>query len=129
MARRTSSSDIRDRSRTMWLGGMIAFALLVAPVVAVARDFPARPVRIVVPQTPGGVTDVIARAVAQRLADMWGEPVIVENKPGANYQIGASFVARSEPDGYTLLVMSEAFTINPLLSTKPAYDPVKDFAP
>src|SRR5262245_59536518 len=113
----------------MWLRLMLALGLLgVSAATAAAQDFPTRQVRIVVPQSPGGVTDVIARAVAQRLSEMWGQPVVVENKPGANYQIGATFVAKAEPDGYTLLVMSEAFTINPLLNAKLSYDP-KDFAP
>jgi tripartite-type tricarboxylate transporter receptor subunit TctC len=112
-----------------WLHALTAMTLLTLPVAAAAQDFPTRQVRIVVPQSPGGVTDVIARAVGQRLSDMWGQPVIVENKAGANYQIGANFVAKAEPDGYTLLVMSEAFSINPLLSAKLPYDPVKDFAP
>src|SRR5499426_3872330 len=116
--------------RIMWLRLMLALGLLgVSAATAAAQDFPTRQVRIVVPQSPGGVTDVIARAVAQRLAEIWGQPVIVENKAGANYQIGANFVAKAEPDGYTLLVMSEAFSINPLLSAKLPYDPVKDFAP
>jgi tripartite-type tricarboxylate transporter receptor subunit TctC len=95
---------------------------------AAAEEYPSRPVRIVVPQSAGGVTDVIARAVAQRLSDAWGQPVVVENKAGANYQIGATSVAKAEPDGYMLLVMSEAFVINPLLSSKLSYDP-KDFSP
>jgi len=111
-----------------WLRVPTALAFFALPAVADAQDFPTRPVRVVVPQSPGGVTDVIARAVAQRLSEMWGQPVVVENKPGANYQIGATFVAKAEPDGYTLLVMSEAFTINPLLNAKLSYDP-KDFAP
>src|SRR5215475_5470006 len=108
-----------------WLYAASAVAVLALPVGAAAQDFPTRQVRIVVPQSPGGVTDVIARAVAQRLSDLWGQPVIVENKAGANYQIGANFVAKAEPDGYTLLVMSEAFSINPLLSARLPYDPVK----
>ena len=112
-----------------WLHALTAVALVSSAVAAAAQDFPSRQVRIVVPQSPGGVTDVIARAVAQRLSETWGQPVIVENKAGANYQIGANFVAKAEPDGYTLLVMSEAFAINPLLSAKLPYDPVKDFAP
>jgi len=118
-----------SQSMKRWLGALSAAAVLSLPLAAMAQDFPARQVRIVVPQSPGGVTDVIARAVAQRLSEMWGQPVIVENKAGANYQIGANFVAKAEPDGYTLLVMSEAFSINPLLSAKLPYDPVKDFAP
>src|SRR5262249_38609783 len=100
----------------------------VPAATAAAQDFPTRQVRIVVPQSPGGVTDVVARALAQRLAEIWGQPVIVENKAGANYQIGAAAVAKAEPDGYTLLVMSEAFVITPLMSSKQSFEP-KDFAP
>lgn len=113
----------------MSLRGLTVIALLMSSIAAAATDFPTRQIRIVVPQTPGGVTDVIARSLAQRLAETWGQPVIVENKPGANYQIGAALVAKAEPDGTTLLVMSEAFVINPLLTARLAYDPVKDFAP
>jgi tripartite-type tricarboxylate transporter receptor subunit TctC len=111
------------------LHALMVVAMVCSGATAAAQDFPTRQVRIVVPQSPGGVTDVIARAVAQRLSDTWGQPVIVENKAGANYQIGANFVAKAEPDGTTLLVMSEAFSINPLLSAKLPYDPVKDLAP
>ena len=111
----------------MWLRIGLVLGLLGCSAAA-AQDYPSRQVRIVVPQSPGGVTDVIARAVAQRLAEIWGQPVIVENKAGANYQIGAAAVAKAEPDGYTLLVMSEGFVITPLISTKQSFDP-KDFAP
>jgi len=113
----------------MWLRILLAFGLLGASAaVAAAQDYPVRQVRIVVPQSPGGVTDVVARALAQRLAEIWGQPVIVENKAGANYQIGAAAVAKAEPDGYTLLVMSEGFVITPLMSSKQSFEP-KDFAP
>jgi tripartite-type tricarboxylate transporter receptor subunit TctC len=118
---------------TAWLRILVALGLIGGPAAgwsaAAAQDFPVRQVRVVVPQSPGGVTDVIARAVAQRLAEAWGQTVVVENKAGANYQIGAAFVAKAEPDGYTLLVMSEAFAINPLLSSKLPFDSARDFAP
>src|SRR5262249_7305613 len=108
---------------------LLALGLLGWSVAAAAaQDYPVRQGGVVVPQAPGGVTGVIARAVAQRLAEIWGQPVIVENKAGANYQIGATAVAKAEPDGYTLLVMSEGFVITPLMSTKQSFDP-KDFAP
>jgi tripartite-type tricarboxylate transporter receptor subunit TctC len=114
---------------TIWRA-IVALALLwLGAAEVTAQTYPSRTVRIVVPQSAGGVTDVIARAVAQRLAEVWGQQVIVENKPGANYQIGTAHVAKAEPDGYTLLVTSEAFTINPLLSANLSYDPVKDLAP
>jgi tripartite-type tricarboxylate transporter receptor subunit TctC len=84
----------------------------------------------VVPVAPGGVNDIIARAVAQRLSERLGQPVVVENKPGATYQVAAEFVARSAGDGYTLLVSPEAtFVINPYVFAKLPYDSVKDFVP
>src|SRR5262245_13982893 len=115
---------------TAWSRMMLVLAACAwsAAAPATAQDYPTRQVRVVVPQSPGGVTDVIARAVAQRLAEIWGQTVVVENKAGANYQIGAAAVARAEPDGYTLLVMSEGFVITPLISSKQSFDP-KDFAP
>src|SRR4051794_7272035 len=73
-----------------------------------AQTYPARPVRVVVPLPAGGATDVIARAVGVRLADMWGQQVVIENKGGANTQIGAEAVAKAAPDGLTLLATSEA---------------------
>jgi len=112
-----------------WLRVIVALGLLGMSAANAADPYPSRMVRMVVPQSAGGVTDVIARAVAQRLAEVWNQQVIVENKPGANYQIGTAAVAKAEPDGYTLLVTSEAYTINPLLSANLSYDPVKDLAP
>ncbi len=79
---------------------------------------------------PGGVTDILARTLGQRLSKIWGQQVLVENKPGASNQIGAAFVANSVPDGYTMLVSPEAtFVVNPWLYSKLSYDPVKDFVP
>jgi tripartite-type tricarboxylate transporter receptor subunit TctC len=95
-----------------------------------AQPYPARAITLIVPAAPGGVTDVIARGLGQRLSQSLGQPVVVENKPGASNQIAAEFVARSAPDGYTLLVSPEAtFVINPYLFAKLHYDPVKDFVP
>ena len=95
-----------------------------------AESYPARPIYIVVPSAPGGVTDLLARSLAVRLTQAWGQQVIIENKPGANNQIGAEFVAKAAPDGYTLLVAPETtFVVNPTLYGKLLYDPDKDFAP
>jgi len=92
--------------------------------------WPARPVRIVVPYAPGGGVDVIARALAERLGQKWGRPVIVENKLGAASIIGADAVAKAAPDGHTLLVTSEStITSNPFLYEKLPYDAVRDLAP
>jgi tripartite-type tricarboxylate transporter receptor subunit TctC len=97
---------------------------------AQAQTYPAKPVTIVVTLAAGGAADVIARALAQRLSEEWGQPVLVENKGGANNQVGTTAVARSAPDGYTLLLTPEhTFTVNPYLYRKLSYDPAKDFIP
>ena len=95
-----------------------------------AQAYPTKPVTIVVTLAAGGAADVIARALAQRLTEEWGQPVLVENKGGANNQVGTTAVARSAPDGYTLLLTPEhTFTVNPYLYRKLSYDPAKDFIP
>ena len=112
--------------------GAVSSALaLMAPAVAQsdARDFPTRPIRIVVPFPAGGPADIISRVVAQRLSERWAQAVVVENRPGANTAIGAQAVARAAPDGHTLLAgMDTTLVMNPLLAANLPYD-VKDFAP
>ena len=98
-------------------------------VTAQAQGYPAKPVRVVVPLPAGGATDVITRAVTQRLAETWGQQIVIENKGGANTQIGAEAVAKAAPDGYTLLATSEAtLAVNPFLYRKLAYE-AKDLIP
>ena len=95
-----------------------------------AQDYPSRPIKLVVAFTAGGTTDFVARLLAERLKASLGQPVIVENRPGANGAIGAEYVAKSEPDGYTLFFTTVgAVAINPAIRSNLAYDPVKDFAP
>ena len=94
-----------------------------------AQQFPVRPVKIVVGFTPGGGVDINARLLASKLGDILGQPVIVENKPGAGTNIAADFVAKSAPDGYTLFFNSPAVAINMSLYKNPGYDALKDFAP
>ena len=95
-----------------------------------AASYPAKPIRIVVPFAPGGTSDVLSRAIGQKLNALWGQPVVVENKPGAGGNIGAEQVARSQPDGYTLLMIDVGtLTISPSVFRKLGYDPIKDFAP
>lgn len=97
---------------------------------ALAQSFPSRPLRIVVPFPAGGTTDVLARAVAQKLTETLGQPVVVDNRPGAGGNIGAELVAKSPPDGYTLLMGTVGtHAINPGLYPKMPYDHVRDFAP
>lgn len=107
-----------------------ALCLSVAPAIAHGESYPNKAVTLVVTAAPGGVTDILARTLGQRLGKIWGQQVVVENKPGASNQIGATFVANSAPDGYTMLVSPEAtFVINPWLYRNLPYDPVKDFVP
>jgi tripartite-type tricarboxylate transporter receptor subunit TctC len=97
---------------------------------AAAQDYPTRSVTIVVPFTPGGTTDILARLFGQRLEQRLGKPFVIENRPGAGMQIGSVAVAKSAPDGYTLLLApSSAMAVNVTLYKKLPYDPVKDFAP
>jgi tripartite-type tricarboxylate transporter receptor subunit TctC len=111
--------------RTLLLLGCVA----TSAVAAQAQSYPAKPVHVVVAYPAGGATDVIARAVSQRLGDMWGHQIVVENKGGAGTQIGAEYVAKAAPDGYTLLATADAtFAFNPSLYRKLSYD-VKDFVP
>jgi len=108
----------------------IAIALVFASAAAYAQTFPSRPVRLVAPFATGGALDLIARAVGQKLSDGLGRPIIVDNKAGASGAIGSEFVARSAPDGYTLLLgATTTHGINPALNPKLSYDPIKDFTP
>src|ERR671915_1892910 len=107
---------------------LLALAFLF-PVLALAQAFPERPVRIIVPLTPGGSPDTIARALAQGLQPVWPHPVVVENRPGGSQNIGSDLVAKSAPDGYTwLLAPDNVFAVNPHLG-KPPFDPLTDFTP
>jgi tripartite-type tricarboxylate transporter receptor subunit TctC len=94
---------------------------------AAEREYPARPIRIIVPQSPGASTDLTARLVAQKLSDAFKQPVIVDNRPGASGITGTELVARAAPDGYTLMVVASSFSINPALQRKLPYDPIGDF--
>ena len=96
---------------------------------ALAQSYPQRAVRIVVPFPPGGSTDITARLVAPKLQEAWKQPVLVENRPGAGANIGAEFVAKSAPDGHTLLLATTALAASAAIAEKLAYDPRKDLAP
>ena len=107
-----------------------ALALALAAGAAAQGSYPGGPVKLVVGFPPGGANDILGRLVGAKLQDAWGQPVLVENKPGANAIIATEFVAKSAPDGHTLLVgASGAMTFNPGLYDKLPYDPVRDFAP
>src|SRR5438552_19098269 len=104
--------------------------LLMAASAASAQDYPAKPVRVIVPYVAGGNADIWARTLSQKLTESLKQAFVVENKPGANGGIGTDFVAKSSPDGYTLLaVASGPVVVNPVLYANVTYDPVKDLAP
>ena len=133
-----SATSVRELSRTAILASGSCSALLVAVSCLMfsavdgvhAQSYPSRPVKIVVPWTPGGGNDVLGRVIAQKLSESWGQPVVVENKPGAGGNIGADAVAKSPPDGYTLLVAANnILSINPTMNDGTPFDPIKDFAP
>ncbi len=121
---------VRNATVAIVLGAIFGTGLGFAASAQPAPSYPAKPIRVVVPFAPGGITDILARALGQRLAEAWGQQVVVENRPGANSQVGAEVVARAAPDGYTLMVSADTtFVMNPHLYGKVAYDALADFVP
>ena len=102
---------------------------LSAQAQGAALNWPRGPVRIIVPTSPGGGTDIVTRVLAARLTEVFGQSVVVENRPGAGQILGTEFVARSAPDGYTQLMAASAIVLNQVLAKKPPYDTLRDFAP
>jgi tripartite-type tricarboxylate transporter receptor subunit TctC len=115
------------------IGGLLAFAALCGTQPALAqgsKTYPDKPVRVVVGYSPGGLPDTIARVIGQKLSERWGQQFVVENKPGANGILGAEFVAKAAPDGYTLLMTDNStHAINPFLYSKLPYDADRDLIP
>lgn len=118
---------LRNKSCAMFALAMAAS--LAGTGSASAQDYPSRPVRLIVPQSPGGSTDVVARLVAQRMTETLRQNVIVDNRPGAGSLNGTEMVAKATPDGHTALVVAASFTINPAVRKKLPFDPVRDFTP
>jgi tripartite-type tricarboxylate transporter receptor subunit TctC len=110
------------------LSGVLALGIATAGACD-AQSFPIKPIRIIVPFSAGGGTDILARIIAQKIYDVWGQAVVVDNRAGASGNIGIEMVAKSVPDGYTILVTSGSIAINPSIFAKVQYDPVRDFAP
>jgi len=108
---------------------LAALALALAAGAALAQGFPAKPVKIVVAFPPGGSTDITARLIAPKLGELWKQPVVVENKPGAGANIGTDYVAKSAPDGHTLLLATTALAVSAAVYEKLPYDPLADLAP
>jgi tripartite-type tricarboxylate transporter receptor subunit TctC len=108
--------------------GLLTAALLAAGAAG-AQQYPAKPVRIIVPFAPGGSNDILARIIGRKLTEAWGQQVIVENRPGGGTVIGTDVVAKSAPDGYTLLMVSPSHSTNPTLVKKLPFDTLRDLAP
>jgi tripartite-type tricarboxylate transporter receptor subunit TctC len=109
--------------------GLLAGAMaLAAAAPAAAQDFPKGPVRIIIPFPPGGPTDTVGRLIGQKLQEMWGQPVVIDYKPGAGTVIGADYVAKSAPDGQTIGMVNSSLAVNPTLRKKLPYDTVKDLS-
>ncbi len=109
---------------------IVAFVLMaIAGSAAAQQEYPNKPVRIIVPFAPGGNTSMLARLVGQKLAESWGQQVIVDNRPGGNTIIGTEALLKAPPDGYTMLLVTSSHAINPLLMPNLPYDAMKDFAP
>ena len=120
------------RPTTIALGGIAAMVAMTAPFFcpsALAQHYPVKPIRIIVPQSAGGSTDLVARVVTQRLDDALKQPMVVDNRPGAGSINGTDLVAKAQPDGYTLLAVAASFTITPSLRKKLPFDPARDFLP
>ncbi len=111
------------------LSWIFAAGLLVAGSTSAQQDFPSKPVRMIVPYAPGGATTIVARLMGEKLTESWGHPILVDNRPGGNAVIGAEAMVRSAPDGYTVLLMTSAHIIRPLLTPVLPFDTIKDFAP
>lgn len=124
---------VRDTSDHPRLGRSLAAVLTLTVACgaasAFAADYPAKSVRLVVPFAPGGSSDSVARMISNKLGEVWGQQVLVDNRPGGSTTIGAGFVARAAPDGYTLYLANANHAVNPALMKSLPYDPVRDFAP
>lgn len=111
------------------LAALVAAAAILPSSLALAQGYPNKPIRVIVPFAPGGPVDVVARLVQPKMQEVLGQPLVIENRTGAGGNIGAQLVAKSAPDGYTVLVHSSAFAVNPSLTATAGYDAEKDFAP
>jgi tripartite-type tricarboxylate transporter receptor subunit TctC len=118
-----------SQMKSLLLITMSLFCVLHSPFVSSQSRFPERPIRFVVPFPPGGGNDILARAIAPKMADFLGQPVVIDNKSGAGGNIGTDLVAKSPPDGYTIVIASNQITINPWLFSKLPFDIERDFSP
>jgi tripartite-type tricarboxylate transporter receptor subunit TctC len=129
MGRHGSAPSWRIQLRPGGASAAAAAVLLVLPAAAQAQAWPQKAVRIIVPQSPGGSTDAMARLLAARLGEALGQAVLIDNRPGAGSLVGTELAVRASPDGYTTLVVSSSITINPNMHAKLSFDPQRDLAP
>ncbi len=115
--------------RRWCLAAAVAAAALAAGPLWGQAKYPAKAIQLIVPYPPGGSNDVFARAIGTRLTAAWGQPVVIDNRPGGGGSLGAGIVAKAAPDGYTLMLVSSSFTTNAAVQAKLPFDPVKDFSP
>jgi tripartite-type tricarboxylate transporter receptor subunit TctC len=116
--------------RTLARLAVLGVVIALASPAALSQSFPAKPVKLVIPFPPGGSLDNVGRLLAQKISESWGQPIVVENRPGAGGNVGADAVAKSPPDGYTVVMGAlSTHAVNPSLYPKMPYDAVKDFAP
>jgi tripartite-type tricarboxylate transporter receptor subunit TctC len=128
--RREVPMPLTRRSIALALFALLAAAPAMAQTDADAKTYPSRAIKIIVPFPAGGPSDVLARMIGQKMTEAWGQPVVVENRVGANTVIGAQAAAKSPPDGYTIfMAIDSTLTMNQYLYRKLSYDPIKDFAP
>lgn len=121
------NADIAHRLSKCLLQATAVLALTALPLPASAQNYPNHPVKIIVPFPPGGTVDILARTFGQKLSEAWNQPVIVENRGGANGNIGTEAAAKASPDGYTVLMAPTSFLTNPLLYKSAGYRPARDF--
>ncbi len=110
-------------------GALLAAALVLASPAARAQTYPSRQITLIIPFAPGGSNDLVGRAIGKKLSEAWGQPVVVENRGGGGTLIGTAAVAKAPPDGYTLLLVSPTFTINPAIRKTMPFDTARDFTP
>ena len=111
------------------VGLPLLVSLLCTPLLSNSQAFPSKPIRLVVPFQAGGGNDLLARIISQKFLEKWGQPVIVDNRPGAGGNVGADFVAKAVPDGHTILLATNTLTMNPFIFARMPFDTLKDFAP
>src|SRR6201993_3326587 len=122
-------TSCRRRNFMIRAATVLAAMLALANLAARAQNYPSRAITLIIPFAAGGSNDVVGRAIGKKLTEAWGQPVVIDNRAGAGAMIGTAAVAKAQPDGYTLLLVSPTFTIGPAVRKNMPYDTVRDFTP